>query len=277
MPIRRRREKSFLRGSTAYLSGPMDFVASRASEMKHGWRNRVSEVLRSLGVSVFDPWHKPEVRGLYDYGREGIDTAARRETWTFEPGPRGSEGRARCSGKFWETMHVDLRMVDKSDFVVAYCPTNIYSVGTPHEVVLCRQQRKPVLFVSPPVTFPSLDGLRRHLADDRVGSRMLESLAQEVPIKENPKGIPSLWYMPLVGPDNFFDGFGFAPFRKEFGWEGEIAIDRYEAGYRVESPLLPHLLRLAKAGPRRWDNRTKRYRRDDSWLLWDGDSAQRPG
>jgi hypothetical protein len=54
-------------------------------------------------------------------------------------------------------------MVDTSDFVIAYCPTNVYSVGTPHEIVLCRQQRKPVLFVSPQVTFDSLDGLRAHL------------------------------------------------------------------------------------------------------------------
>jgi hypothetical protein len=32
----------------------------------------------------------------------------------------------------------------------------------------------------------------------------------DVPIKPNPRAIPSLWYMPLVGSGNFFDGFGFA-------------------------------------------------------------------
>jgi hypothetical protein len=44
---------------------------------------------------------------------------------------------------------MDLRMVDTSDFIVAYVPTNVYSVGTPHEIILCRSERKPVLFVSP--------------------------------------------------------------------------------------------------------------------------------
>lgn len=41
-------------------------------------------------------------------------------------------------------MHIDLRMVDMSDFVIAYCPTNIYSVGTVHEIVVTREQHKPV-------------------------------------------------------------------------------------------------------------------------------------
>jgi len=54
-------------------------------------------------------------------------------------------------------------MMDTSDFVICYCPTNIYSVGTPHEIILARQQRKPVLFVSPYVDFPTLGLLRKHL------------------------------------------------------------------------------------------------------------------
>jgi hypothetical protein len=29
-----------LDGARVYLSGPMDFVASREQEMKHGWRSR---------------------------------------------------------------------------------------------------------------------------------------------------------------------------------------------------------------------------------------------
>jgi hypothetical protein len=187
------RPAQLLKGTRAYLSGPMDFVASRATEAKSGWRNRVGEFLKAMGVTVFDPWNKPEVRGLFEYGREGIETTKARKAWNFEPGSEGAEARARCSGKFWETLHIDLRMVDTSDFVIAYCPTNIYSVGTPHEIVICRQQRKPVLFVSPPVKFPTLAQLREHLAHDRKGSALLEQVAREVPIKENSEGVPSLW------------------------------------------------------------------------------------
>lgn len=131
-------EPKFLNGARVYLSGPMDFVASRANEAKHGWRTRVGEFLRELGTTVFDPWSKPEVRGLHDYGREGIDTTVIREQWTFEKGDKGAKTRSSITGRFWETLHIDLRMVDTADFLVAYCPTNIYSVGTPHEIALAR-------------------------------------------------------------------------------------------------------------------------------------------
>ena len=60
-------------------------------------------------------------------------------------GTRRAAARAEVCGKFWETLHIDLRMVDTSDFTIAYCPTNISSVGTPHEIALCRQQRKPAI------------------------------------------------------------------------------------------------------------------------------------
>lgn len=260
---------NLLEGTRVYLSGPMDFVASRAAEAKFGWRTRVGEFLKAMGVTVFDPWNKPQVRGLFEYGREGVETTNARKAWNFEPGSKGAAARARCSGKFWETLHIDLRMVDTSDFLISYCPTNIYSVGTPHEIVISRQQRKPVLFVSPPVQFPSLEQLREHLAHDRKGLALLEQVAREVPIKENPEGIPSLWYMPLVGAENFFDGFGFAPYVKHFRWS-HIPLDDYEDQYEVKKPLLPFLEEIHGGMlPKRWDNRLKRFIRNDDWLLWD--------
>jgi len=42
----------------------MDFVASRELEQKHGWRVRIGQVLREWGGVVFDPWGKPDIRGL---------------------------------------------------------------------------------------------------------------------------------------------------------------------------------------------------------------------
>ena len=67
---RSREHKSLLQGARVYLSGPMDFVASRADEKRSGWRNRISQFLQQMGVTVFDPWFKPDVRGLHEYGRE---------------------------------------------------------------------------------------------------------------------------------------------------------------------------------------------------------------
>ena len=255
-----------LRGARVYLSGPMDFVASRAAEKKFGWRNRVGDFIRSFEGIVFDPWFKPAVRGLHQYGLEDLNTLDAREHWTFEQGEKADETRANIADKFWETLHIDLRMVDTSDFTVAYCTTNIYSVGTAHEIILARQQWKPVLFVSPPVNFPTLDKLREHLKDDSAGLALLDKLATEVPIKPNPRAIPSMWYMPLIGANSFFDGFGFAPYLKKFGWQ-PIPIDEQEAAHPPQNPLLPFLEKLATEVPKRWDNKLKRYVANDEWLL----------
>ena len=257
-----------LKGARVYLSGPMDFVASRANEKKFGWRNRVGDFIRAMEGIVFDPWFKPAVRGLHQYGLEDLNTLDAREAWTFEPGLKGDQTRAQIAEKFWETLHIDLRMVDTSDFTIAYCPTNIYSVGTAHEIILSRQQLKPVLFVSPPVNFPSLEKLREHLKGDQAGLALLEKLAAEVPIKGNPRAIPSMWYMPLIGSGNFFDGFGFKPYVGKFGWK-PIPMDEQEAAHPPKNPLLPYLEKLVTEVPKRWDNKLKAYVPNDEWLLWD--------
>jgi hypothetical protein len=257
-----------LKGARVYLSGPMDFVASRADEKKLGWRNRVSDLLKSFGSTVFDPWFKPGVRGLHEYGLEDVHSIDARERWSFDEGAEGDQARSHCAKNFWQTLHIDLRMVDTSDLTIAYVPTNIYSVGTVHEIVLARQQLKPVLFVSPPVQFPALQKLKEHLKDDAAGLELLQQLEREVPIKANPRGIPSLWYMPLIGGSCFFDGFGFSAYRERFGWE-RIHLDDLEEKYPPRRPLLPFLESLMATLPQRWDDKLKRYEPDDDWLLWD--------
>jgi len=124
---------NMLHGVRVYLSGPMDYIAERqGSEAEDGWRRRVGDILtKKYGAIVFTPWNKPPVRGVGPYGREGEEGQDYRKNWTFESGERGSTGRALCSEKAWPMVHIDLRMVDTSDFVIAYCPTNVYSVALP--------------------------------------------------------------------------------------------------------------------------------------------------
>ena len=88
------RQNRLLQGARVYLSGPMDFVASRAAEKQFGWRNRVSQFLQEMGVTVFDPWFKPDVRGLHEYGREDVKSGERiKKRWTYERGRRGAQER----------------------------------------------------------------------------------------------------------------------------------------------------------------------------------------
>lgn len=251
-----------------YLSGPMDFVASRTHEKEFGWRNRVGQFLAELGVTVFDPWNKPEVRGMHEYGKEGETTTDERAKWTYARGADGARRRAEVADSFWPALHIDLRMVDTSDFLVCYCPTNVYSVGTPHEIILARQQRKPVLFVSPYVTFPAYHALKTHLAKDPIGAELLDHLSRQVPIKENPNASPSLWYMPLIGGEHFFDGFGFAAYREQFGWP-EIPLDANETQHPPQNPLLPFLEAANRELPKKWSRHGGKFVENDDWLLWD--------
>ena len=259
--------RNLLNGARAYLSGPMDFVASRAHEKEYGWRNRMRQFLTHYGVTVFNPWHKPLVRGLSGYGEEDQRSSELKRLWTFKPGHEGAQARARVSADYSETVHIDLRMVDISDFVIAYCPTTIYSVGTPHEIIVATQQHKPVLFVSPPVEFCTLAGLRKKAAGDPELRELVAQLVDEVPIHENPSGIPSLWYIPIVGSENFFDGFGFNLYKDRFGWEADKQMEK-ELEQPPDRPLLPFLEQLASGHyPQRWDPREQAFKNDDDWLL----------
>lgn len=189
---------NILKKSRAYLSGPMDFVGSRILEKYLGWRSIVTPILRALDIWVLDPWNKPAIRGHKNYGQEGIkhsSTDYAKDFWT------NAETRAQFEQDFWATVHIDLRMTDLSDFVIAFVPTNIYSVGTVHEIVMARNQHKPVMLISPPVKydmFPEIDAL----------SEQAKQQLKFYGLKENPAGIPSQWYGNIVGGNNMFDGFG---------------------------------------------------------------------
>jgi hypothetical protein len=260
----------------------MDFVASREEEARYGWRNRIGDFLRSQGAIVFDPWNKPQVRGFHEYGKEDDNTPNARNEWSYAQDENGSRKRAALAESFWETLHIDLRMVDVSDLIIAYCPTNVYSVGTPHEIIVARQQRKPVLFVSPPVEFTALAELEKSIAHLPEATDLLRKLCREVPIKPNPRGIPSLWYMPLIGTESFFDGFGFGlpefqeePFSDLFSWDLSHERDKNEREGRYQRPLLPFLVDLvAGKYPMNWDSAREEYRKNDDWLILESSIAE---
>ncbi len=190
--------KNLLKGTRAYLSGPMDFVGSRIIEKYYGWRSLLTPVLKALGSFVLDPWNKPVIRGHENYGQEGVIHSKEeyaKDFWTNE------KTRAQFEVDFWETVHIDLRMTDLSDFLIAFCPTNIYSVGTVHEIVTARLQWKPTLVISPPVSYDLFPEIKALPPEAQANLKYYG-------LKENPHGIPSQWYGNIVGGNYFFDGFG---------------------------------------------------------------------
>lgn len=256
----------------AYLSGPMDFVASREEERKFGWRTRVGEFLLHHGVTVFDPWNKPEVSGMPHYGKEDEFTVNRRDAWTYGGDDASRSTRDSLCDEFWPTLHIDLRMTDLADFVIAYCPTNIYSVGTVHEIATARAQHKPVLLVTPRLE-ESMHAhtLREHLEarGDADGLKMLTELRASSSERPNPNGTPSLWYMAMLQrEDYFFDGFGFEEFAEEMGWAHYEPLDGREKRAKPQRPLLPYLRKLNTEIPKRYDAELKREIENPDWLIF---------
>jgi hypothetical protein len=263
-------KEEILSGVRVYLSGPMDFVGSKEYEKRKGWRSRLSQFLKEFHVTVYDPWNKPEVAGMPHYGKEDEFSANKRHNWTFEDSPTGDRVRAELCEEFWPTLHIDLRMVNTADFLIACCPSNIYSVGTVHEIVMARLEYKPVLLVSPPVAFPAMEELKEYMQnkEDAVGASVLDKLVKEAPLLPNPKGIPSLWYMALIDGHYFFDGFGFKPYMDKFNWEYG-PLDEQEERFPPKRPLLPYLEKLNSEIPKRFDLEQNKYVENPEWLIFD--------
>lgn len=256
-----------------YLSGPMDFVASREEEKAKGWRTRISQfLLERMGTTVFDPWNKPEVSGMPHYGKEDEFTVERRKLWTYADDDTGRGIRDSLCDEFWPTLHIDLRMTDLADFLIAYTPTNIYSVGTVHEIATARLQHKPVLMVTPRLEpSASMEALASHLKErgDADGLRLLEEVRTMSADRPNPTATPSLWYMAMLErEDYFFDGFGFEAYRERMGWEWYEPLDGREERNPPLRPLLPYLEILNRDIPRRYDAEAGRELENPDWLIF---------
>jgi hypothetical protein len=72
--------------------------------------------------------------------------------------------------------------------------------------------------------------------------------------------------MPLIGGENFFDGFGFEEYFEKFGWSPGPTDER-ERIYPPKRPLLPLLDKLNYTLPKKWDRRQGKFVENDDWLL----------
>lgn len=122
-----------------YLAGPIDYMKDRGV----AYRKMLREKLLKIGIErsmILDPTEKPIRSEQYiDFDTEADYYKKLRENKEWD--------------KFEEamqmTMHVDLRFVDKSDVLLAFYNPEAPMFGTIHEIVVARQQKKPVLLIDP--------------------------------------------------------------------------------------------------------------------------------
>jgi hypothetical protein len=116
---------NFLRNKRCYLSGPIQYAKDEF------WRSEPIHVLQSrFGIDLFDPFSDEKQKWTENIlkAKEFNDT----ETLTS------------IAKQF---VRKDLAMVDRSDFLIAYLPKGIQTVGTVHEIVNSNQSKKPTLLV----------------------------------------------------------------------------------------------------------------------------------
>lgn len=126
-----------LNGSRVYLVGPIDKVADRGV----GWRRELAPFLEKIGIVVLDPTNKP-MRNLRDINIINEDHVTR---------------IIMRQNKDWESLaklmkqirHVDLRLTDICDFVIAYIDPKLLMCGTWEEIFNANRQKKPILCVVP--------------------------------------------------------------------------------------------------------------------------------
>lgn len=121
-----------LRGTTVYLSGPMD----RVEDGGVGWREDLSPFLWDMGIGVFDPCKKPIV---------GVKEDDNTRDQIYDAKANGNLDLARELMR--PISNADLRMVDVAHFIIVYLDLDVHMAGTYHELSLSIMQKKPTLIM----------------------------------------------------------------------------------------------------------------------------------
>jgi len=133
-PCPSKKVKGRLNNHRVYLAGPID----HASDDGVGWREELTPYLEKLGLTILDPTNKPTSQCRYNEvgdEKEHIQKLVNLKRW--------DELREMAK----EIVLVDLRMVEVSDFLIAYVDKDIHICGTYDEIFESLRRRKPTLIV----------------------------------------------------------------------------------------------------------------------------------
>lgn len=115
-----------------YTVGAMEYANGE------NWRNKVKSVLTPMGVTVFDPYHKPFVTS------EAEDESARTQFAQW----RQNGEYDKLAKAFKQIRSDDLRLCDISDFAIVQIIPNVASWGSAEELTTFVRMKKPIfLFV----------------------------------------------------------------------------------------------------------------------------------
>ena len=114
-----------------YLVGHMQYLSGR------DWRAEITEKLKPLSVTCFNPYEKPFMKDV----EEDEDTREQMDVWMK------TKQYDRVTDRMKTVRAYDLNLVDRSDFIVAHLVPEVASWGSAEEIVTAVRMKKPV-FVS---------------------------------------------------------------------------------------------------------------------------------
>lgn len=123
-----------LRNQRCYLAGPID----RAKNLGQDWRKEITPLLQELGVIVYDPLNKP-----IQNNTETVEYIEARKK-------RKKENDFRYVSQTMTSIRKhDLRLVDRSDFLILNLDLESSPVGAWEEFFRANSQEKPTLIIFP--------------------------------------------------------------------------------------------------------------------------------
>ena len=123
--------ENLLYKTKCYLVGHMQYISGR------DWRDEVTQKLKPLSITCFDPYKKPFMKDVEE------DEASRQEMETWMK----TKQYDRVSDRMKMVRAYDLNLVDRSDFIIAHLVPDVASWGSAEEIVTAVREKKPV-FVS---------------------------------------------------------------------------------------------------------------------------------
>ena len=114
-----------------YLVGHMQYLSGR------DWREEVTEKLKDLSITCFDPYKKPFIKDVEE------DEASRQEMEAWMK----TKQYDRVTDRMKTVRSYDLNLVDRSDFIIAHLVPDVASWGSAEEIVTAVRMKQPI-FIS---------------------------------------------------------------------------------------------------------------------------------